>query len=246
MNAPAYGLWPLVVLNAGVFIIFAFSFTHPRTARDWRSFGAFSAFLVALFTEMYGVPLTIYLLSGWLQSRFPGLNVLTHNAGHLPEVLLGWKGDPHLSPLHLLSYVLIGGGFLLLAAAWEVLYKAQRDHDLAMTGPYARIRHPQYVGFVLIMLGFLAQWPTLLTLLMFPVLVTMYVKLARREEREALQEFGPRYAVYAAMTPAFIPRLRRGHAPPTNGHEWDDGRESENHRINDDGAQSSRPLSTRR
>jgi hypothetical protein len=91
-DIPAYGLWPLVVINALVFIIFAFSFTHPRTARDWRSFGAFSAFLVALFTEMYGFPLTIYLLSGWLGSAFPGINLLSHNTGHLWETLLGWKG----------------------------------------------------------------------------------------------------------------------------------------------------------
>ncbi len=212
MNAPAYGLWPLVAINAGLFIIFAFSFTHPRTARDWRSFGAFSAFLVALFTEMYGFPLTIYLLSGWLQSRFPGVSLFAHDAGHLPELFLGWKGDPHLSPLHLLSYALIGGGFILLSAAWDVLYKAQRAHTLATTGPYARVRHPQYVGFVLIMLGFLAQWPTLLTLLLFPILVTMYAKLARREEREARAAFGRSYADYAAAVPAFVPRLGAAHA----------------------------------
>jgi len=208
-DTPAYGLWLLVVLNSAVFIIFAFSFTHPRSPRDWRSFGAFAGFLVALFTEMYGFPLTLYLLAGWLGKRYPGLDLLSHDAGHLWWTLLGWKGDPHWNPLHLLSTVLIGGGFILLAAAWQVLYEAQRTHTLAVTGPYARLRHPQYAGFIVIMLGFLLQWPTLLTLLMFPILLTMYVRLARREEREVLAEFGEVYARYAAATPAFFPRLGR-------------------------------------
>lgn len=208
-TAPAYGLWPLVIINAAVFIIFAFSFTKPRTARDWRSFGAFSAFLVALFTEMYGFPLTIYLLSGWLASSYPGVDLLGHNSGHLWETLLGTKGDPHISPLHIVSYIVIFGGFSLLSAAWKVLYAAQRTHTVALSGPYARIRHPQYVGFVLIMFGFLLQWPTLITLIMFPILVTMYTRLARREERESLADFGEEYARYAAVTPAFIPTVGR-------------------------------------
>ncbi len=213
-DVPAYGLWPLVIINAGVFIIFAFSFSRPRTARDWRSFGAFSAFLVALFTEMYGFPLTIYLLSGWLGSVFPGIHLFSHNTGHLWETLMGWKGDPHLNPLHILSDILIFGGFILLAAAWDVLYKAQRDHRLATTGPYAHLRHPQYVGFITIMIGFLVQWPTLLTLIMFPILVTMYVRLARREERDAQAEFGDAYARYAMSIPAFFPHLRK--RPPVH------------------------------
>jgi protein-S-isoprenylcysteine O-methyltransferase Ste14 len=206
---PAYGLWSLVVINIAVFAIFAFSFARPRTARDWRSFGAFTAFLVALFSEMYGFPLTIYLLSGWLQRRYPGLDLLTHDTGHLWETLLGWRGDPHFNPLHLLSNVLIGGGFILLASAWRVLFAAQQARQLATTGPYAYVRHPQYAGFILVMLGFLLQWPTLLTLLMFPILVWMYVRLARREEREVRAELGDVYARYAAATPAFVPRLRR-------------------------------------
>jgi protein-S-isoprenylcysteine O-methyltransferase Ste14 len=206
--APAYGLWSLVVINVAVFAIFAFSFTHPRTARDWRSLGAFTAFLVALFTEMYGFPLTIYLLSGWLARRYPGLDLLSHDAGHLWETLLGWHGDPHLNPLHLLSGGLIGGGFVLLAAAWRVLYAAQQRHELATGGPYAYVRHPQYVGFILIMVGFLLQWPTVLTLLMFPILVWMYVRLARREEGEVQSEFGEAYARYARRVPRFIPGFR--------------------------------------
>jgi len=207
-DTPAYGLWLLVVINSAVFIIFAFSFTHPHSARDWRSFGAFTAFLVALFTEMYGFPLTMYLLAGWLGSKYPGLDLFSHDAGHLWNTVLGWQGDPHWNPLHILSNVLIGGGFVLLAAAWRVLYEAQHTHTLAVTGPYAYVRHPQYVGFIAIMLGFVLQWPTLLTLLMFPILVIMYVRLARREEREVLAEFGTTYARYAADTPAFWPRWR--------------------------------------
>ena len=209
-DEPAYGLWSLVVINSLIFIIFAFSFTKPRTTRDWRSFSAFSAFIVALFAEMYGFPLTIYLLSGWLTSRYPGLDPFSHDAGHLWNTLLGWKINPHFDPLHILSNLLIFGGFVLLSAAWKVLYETQRDHKLAMTGPYAYVRHPQYAGFILIMLGFLFQWPTLVTLIMFPILVTMYVKLARREEREVLEEFGERYERYAGGTPAFFPRLRHG------------------------------------
>lgn len=205
--APAYGLWILVIVNSAIFILFAFSFFKPQTRRDWRSFGAFSAFLVALFTEMYGYPLTIYFLSGWLQSRYPEVNWLAHDAGHLLEMLFGWKANPHFGPFHILSMIFIGGGFWLLAAAWRVLYAAQKTRTLAASGPYARIRHPQYVAFILIMFGFLLQWPTILTLLMFPVLVYMYVRLARREEAEVGKEFGEKYTRYAAATPAFIPRL---------------------------------------
>lgn len=208
-DSPAYGLWLLVIINSAVFIIFAFSFARPRTKRDWRSFGAFSAFLVALFTEMYGFPLTIYLLSGWLGSRYPGIDPFSHANGHLWEVLLGWEGNPHLNPLHIFSNVVIAAGFILLSASWNVLYRAQREERLATTGPYARVRHPQYGGFVLIMVGFLMQWPTLITLVMFPVLVAMYVRLARREEREVREEFGQEYDRYAAVVPAFFPRLRR-------------------------------------
>ena len=208
-DIPAYGLWSLVIINSAIFILFAFSFFKPKTKRDWRTFGTFSAFIVALFLEMYGFPLTVYLLSGWLTRRFPGVDPFSHDFGHLWYTLLGFKGNPHLNPIHIASNIFILVGFILLSSAWRVLFHAQQAGTLATTGAYAYVRHPQYVAFILIMFGFLLQWPTLVTLAMFPVLVVVYVKLGYREEREVRAEFGEAWDTYAAHTPAFIPRLGR-------------------------------------
>ena len=208
-DTPAYGLWSLVIINAAIFILLAFSFFRPRTTRDWRTFGTFSAFIVALFVEMYGFPLTIYLLSGWLARRFPGVDPLGHDFGHLWYTLLGFTGDPHLNPIHIASNLFIVGGFVLLSASWRVLYQAQRAATLATGGPYAHVRHPQYTAFIAIMFGFLLQWPTLVTLVMFPVLVTLYPRLARREESAVHAEFGEAWNAYAKVTPAFLPRIGR-------------------------------------
>ena len=213
-DAPGYGLWLLVLFNSAIFIMFAFSFFKPDTARDWRSFGAFSAFIVALFVEMYGFPLTIYVMSGWLQTRYPNLDLLSHDTGHLWSTLLGEKGDPHFGPLHIASYIFLGYGFYLLSSAWNVLYHAQHHGLLATAGPYARVRHPQYVGFVFILFGFLLQWPTLLTLLMFPFLLIMYARLATTEEQEMRERFGVEYQAYAARTPRFLPSWRKAALSP--------------------------------
>lgn len=203
----AYGLWVLVVLNSAIFIIFAFSFFKPETKRDWRSFGAFSAFIVALFVEMYGFPLTIYLFSGWLTSKFPGVDFMAHENGHLLHTIFGLSGNAHFDVLHIASIIFIGLGFLLLSSAWRVLYEAQKAGKLAVTGLYARVRHPQYIGFVAIMFGFLLQWPTIVTVIMFPILVTMYLRLAKKEETDSQARFGKAWDDYAARVPAFIPRL---------------------------------------
>lgn len=98
---------------------------------------------------------------------------------------------------------------MLISSAWNVLHNAQRKHEIATTGLYSRIRHPQYAGFIAVMFGFLLQWPTLLTLAMFPVLVVMYIRLALHEEQDALREFGEPYRQYMKRVPAFVPRLSR-------------------------------------
>lgn len=142
------------------------------------------------------------------------MDFLSHDAGHIWYRLFGFQGNPHLNPIHVLSNVLIIAGFFLLAGAWRVLFAAQKEGRLATAGPYARIRHPQYAAFIVIMIGFLLQWPTLITLVMFPVLVTVYVRLAHREEREVAAELGETWARYASATPRWFPRLlgraRRG------------------------------------
>lgn len=200
-----YGLWVLAAFDSLLVIVFAVSFFHPANRRDWRALGGFAAFIVALFSEMYGYPLTIYLLSGALGSKLG----LGHGSGHLWNDLIGWQGDPHLSPFHIASYVLIIGGFWLITAAWRVLLPAQQAGVLATGGPYAHIRHPQYSGLLLIMLGFLVQWPTIPTLVMFPVLALAYRRLASREERVVAAELGEEWEAYAARTPRFLPSPRR-------------------------------------
>ncbi len=200
-----------MVLSSVIMVVFAASLFHPKTKRDWRAMGAFSAFAVALSTEMYGFPLTVYLLTGWLGDRVPWLS-LTHDSGHVDE-LVGWRGDAHLGPLHLLSHVLIGAGFWLIAAAWRSLWTAAQAERLATDGPYRHVRHPQYSGFLLIMVGFLVQWPTIPTLLMFPILVLVYRRLAIGEQHEVTTRFPKDRKKYAAVTPRFVPRLGRGAIP---------------------------------
>lgn len=225
-----YGLWPMVIVSSAIFIIFALSFTRPKNWRDWRSFGAFSAFVVALFTEMYGFPLTIYLLSGWLGSRYPSLDLFSHENGHLWQTIFGIGSDDpmaaHFNALHLVSNVLIGGGFILIASAWRILHAAQQKGELATSGPYAYVRHPQYIGFIAVLLGFLVQWPTILTLAMFPVLVWMYTRLARIEEREVSEAFGDVYVRYAEQVPRFVPKRSTRYVSPPTGSSADMSRAS--------------------
>lgn len=202
----AYGNWLLVIILSGLFLWFAYSAFKPKTRIDWRSFGVFSAFIIALFTEMYGFPLTIYWLTTRLSNKFPQIN-FSHSSGHLWEDLLGNTGDPHFSFLHILSEALIIGGLVLISASWKILYQAAKKKTIARNGPYKYIRHPQYAGFIIIIVGFLMQWPTLPTLIMAPVLIVMYIRLAGREEKAVLKKY-PRYRFYLKTTPPFLPRLK--------------------------------------
>lgn len=202
-----YGNWFLVVISIVIFLLFLKSAFKPRTKTDWRTYQSFSAFIIALFAEMYGFPLTIYLLTSFFGNKFFGID-FSHDSGHLLNKVLNIGGDPHFSWLHLMSNGLIVGGLILIASAWEVLYNAQKRSVLATTGAYRYIRHPQYTGFIIIIIGFLLQWPTLITLLMAPILIIRYILLAKQEEKEIILHFGKEYEDYKKSTPAFFPSIK--------------------------------------
>lgn len=204
-NAYAYGLWPLVLINIALFTGFLLSFAKPGTKLEWRSLGLFSSFIVALFVEMYGFPLTIYFLVSWLGDKYPVANAFSHENGHLLGVFFGIRSD-HGTALHFLSNVLIIGGAIVIAKGWGEIHKAKGG--LVTSGVYGVVRHPQYIGFIAVIVGFLIQWPTLVTLVMAPILIIRYVLLARREEADVSRQFPSDYAAYRSRVGAWLPRLK--------------------------------------
>lgn len=200
-----YGNWILVIVNVALFLFFVLAFLPHMKKRDWRSAGVYSAFIVALFTEMYGIPLTIYALS----SVF-GVSVGSSGAeGHMLANLLAglgvWDLNVGVAVVMILSTVIILTGLWLIVGGWQRIHKSKR---LITDGIYARVRHPQYLGIILITLAFLIQWPTLLTLAMWPILIVMYYRLAKKEEREMEAKFAGEYREYKRHVPMFLPSLR--------------------------------------
>lgn len=199
-NAYAYGNWGIAITMIAISLFFIFKFVPMKTRLGKRSGGALIAFIVALFAEMYGFPLTIYLLSSFVGIRIP----LDHISGHLLGDLLtrlglgnGW------AIVMILSNLLILIGILIVSAGWERVYVAQGE--LVTDGVYRHMRHPQYTGIFIITLGFMIQWPTLATLILWPFVIWMYVRLARREERDVLQKHPEAYRAYMQRTPMFFP-----------------------------------------
>lgn len=195
-----YGDWALAIISIVLFSLFIALLPYRRNERRGRaSRGVLLAFVVALFAEMYGFPLTIYILSWAIGYQNP----LTHDAGHLLYPQLGM-----LSPFHFLSIAMIGGGILLVSEGWSKIYKAA--DTLATDGIYTRVRHPQYLGIFLVTSGFLLQWITIPTAIMFPILVWLYYRLAKKEERDMESMFGIDYLNYKSRVPMFLPKLHPG------------------------------------
>lgn len=204
----AYGFWSLVIVNVALFTFFILSFLTPIRKKEWRSMGATLAFFVALFTEMYGFPLTIYILTGILGSKYPALNPFSHASGHLWLTFLGGGGPIMMTVIHLISNGLVIAGFVIMWKGWKLIHGAKGG--LVTEGPYAYVRHPRYSGLFLIMIGMLIQWPTIITALMFPVLIFVYYRLSKTEENEMIKIFGNEYKRYLEKAPMFIPKFQRG------------------------------------
>jgi len=202
----AYGFWFLVLVNVALFGFFILSFLTPFKKREWRAMGVTLGFFVALFTEMYGIPLTIYILTAILGSRYPALNPFSHASGHLWLTFLG-GGALMMTVIHIISNGLTVIGFVIMWKGWKLIHDAK--DSLVMEGPYAYVRHPQYSGLFVIMIGMLIQWPTIITALMFPVLVFIYYRLSKKEEDEMIKTFGDEYQKYRVRVPMFIPKIRQ-------------------------------------
>ncbi|MBI4342207.1 MAG: isoprenylcysteine carboxylmethyltransferase family protein [Candidatus Omnitrophica bacterium] len=192
-------MWPYAVLMIVIASWVLYHFLAPASWRDWAGAGAVQAFIIALYAEMYGFPLTIYFLTSVLPLDIP----LVHDSGHLWATLLGYGRGGQITEMTI-GYAFIFIGLILVIRGWVAVYF---DGDRLLTeGVYGVVRHPQYTGIFLVVFGQLVHWPTIPTLMLAPVIVLAYAHLARREEARLAERFGNAYAEYRQRVPMFFPR----------------------------------------
>jgi len=194
------GAWGIAAIMIAVASWILYRYLAPKSWREWAGAGLVQAFIISLYAEMFGFPLTIYLLA-----RFFGLDRTDLNAS-LWSTLLG-LGELGMLISMLIGYVILFAGLGIFVQGWRELYRAHREGRLATDGLYGLVRHPQYTGLFLALFGEgVVHWPTLFSVAMFPVIVLAYALLARREEGQMEEKFGDSYRVYRRRVPMFLPR----------------------------------------
>lgn len=184
------GRWDLVALSIIGFLAFLIPLNYRRKA-NWRSMGIYSAFIVSLFVEMYGVPLGIYLSTPALTGFSGGAEIVLN--------ILGFG----LTPWMIVGLLITVLGMLIVSIGWFTIYRT--DKDLVDTGIYSYSRHPQYIGIILIVVGWFIGWPTPLGTVILPILLYSYYKLALKEEKEVAEQIGEqKYRSYRDEVPRFI------------------------------------------
>lgn len=193
------GAWALALIVIVIASWLLYRYLAPKTWREWAGAGLIQAFIIALYAEMYGFPLTIYLLV-----RFFGLDRSYLNA-NLWSTLLG-IGETGMMISMIAGYLLLFAGFGIFLQGWRELYKAHQENRLATGGLYSLVRHPQYTGLFIGLFGEgVVHWPTFFSVGLFPVIVVAYFMLARKEEQKVIEEFGNTYLDYQKRVPMFIP-----------------------------------------
>lgn len=199
-NIAHSGTWALAVIMIVIASWLIYRYLAPKTWREWAGAGLVQGFIIALYAEMYGFPLTVYLLV-----RFFGLDK-SHLNANLWSTLLG-MGEMGMMIAMVLGYGLLFIGIGLFIQGWRELYRAHQESRLATDGLYALVRHPQYTGLFLALFGEgVVHWPTIFSVTVFPLIVLAYVLLARREEKRVIEEFGDEYRAYQQRVPSFFPR----------------------------------------
>ena len=199
-RATNIGFWELTVIMVVIASWLLYRYVAPKGWREWSRAGLVQAFIITLYAEMYGFPLTVYVLSGFLGWDIPWL----HESGHLWATLFGW-GDLGAMIEMMVGYAFVFLGISLLIQGWREVYRASRAGCLATAGLYGVVRHPQYAAIFLALFGQLIHWPTILTVALFPVIVWAYVRLARKEEARMIGQFGEEYLDYRRRVPMFLP-----------------------------------------
>ena len=196
---PHSGAWFLTVLMIVIASWIFYRYFAPKTWREWASAGLVQAFIIALYAEMYGFPLTIYFMVRFFGIDSPNLNA------NLWSSYLG-IGEFGMLLSMIFGYALLFVGIGLFAQGWRELYRARQQTRLVTTGLYRYVRHPQYTGLFLGLFGEgIVHWPTLFSVAIFPVIIFAYYLLSRSEEKKVIAQFGDEYREYQARVPMFIP-----------------------------------------